>query len=52
VSLQSLLDHLGIDTDMIEIVGEVDDRDRERFPIPPDYRQITTADTDPEFDCS
>jgi hypothetical protein len=52
VSLQALLDHLGIDTDLIEIVERVDDRDRTRFPIPPDYQQITTADTNPEFDCS
>jgi hypothetical protein len=52
VSLQSLLDHLGIDTDMIEIVEEVDDRDRARFPIPTGYTRITTGDDSPEFDCS
>jgi hypothetical protein len=53
VSLRSLLDHLGIDTDMIEIVEEVDGRDRVRFLIPPDYIHITIGDPeDPEFDCS
>jgi hypothetical protein len=52
VSLQSLLDHLGIDTDLIEIVERVDDRDRARFTIPTGYTHITTGDDTPEFDCS
>jgi hypothetical protein len=39
VSLQSLLEYMGIDTDLI-IIDEINDFTTE------------TADTDPEFDCS